>query len=461
MDLEGLSKRLLKAGLSDDEIIQKLISEYKIHKKLDESILEKLAIAVLDDSKKSLIPEQSIQDDGILREILITKPSDVTMGSFGVGCRGYGDFFVHKLIASLSKTSINPLLSPEALDDCGAVVISCSKESQIIVSKMEGMHSRLSDFPFLAAFHVTRAALRDLLVKGAKPISIMVDIHLGDDADISKLFDFCSGVAAVAELADVPITAGSTLRIGGDMVIGDRITGGIAAVGIAKKLFARRDIQENDVILMTEGAGGGTISTSAIYTGSFETALETMNIKFLKVAMGIINQKPGIIEKIHCMSDVTNGGLRGDLREISSESKLGARVYEKEIIELVNPKVRDLLNEKNIDYLGVSLDALLIFCKEEIKDEIISIGEKLSVKINEIGKVTKGSDIILVSKDGESDLIPHFREAAYTNIKKAIGEKTPQDVAEMESKILKAYEESLEKRKKVVEFIGKRQELSD
>lgn len=313
MDLEGLSKRLLKAGLSDDEIIQKLISEYKIHKKLDESILEKLAIAVLDDSKKSLIPEQSIQDDGILREILITKPSDVTMGSFGVGCRGYGDFFVHKLIASLSKTSINPLLSPEALDDCGAVVISCSKESQIIVSKMEGMHSRLSDFPFLAAFHVTRAALRDLLVKGAKPISIMVDIHLGDDADISKLFDFCSGVAAVAELADVPITAGSTLRIGGDMVIGDRITGGIAAVGIAKKLFARRDIQENDVILMTEGAGGGTISTSAIYTGSFETALETMNIKFLKVAMGIINQKPGIIEKIHCMSDVTNGGLRGGL----------------------------------------------------------------------------------------------------------------------------------------------------
>lgn len=461
MDLEGLSKHLLKAGLSDDEIIQKLISEYKIHKKLDESILEKLAIAVLDDSKKSLIPEQSIQDDGILREILITKPSDVTMGSFGVGCRGYGDFFVHKLIASLSKTSINPLLSPEALDDCGAVVISCSKESQIIVSKMEGMHSRLSDFPFLAAFHVTRAALRDLLVKGAKPISIMVDIHLGDDADISKLFDFCSGVAAVAELADVPITAGSTLRIGGDMVIGDRITGGIAAVGIAKKLFARRDIQENDVILMTEGAGGGTISTSAIYTGSFETALETMNIKFLKVAMGIINQKPGIIEKIHCMSDVTNGGLRGDLREISSESKLGARVYEKEIIELVNPKVRDLLNEKNIDYLGVSLDALLIFSKEEIKDEIISIGEKLSVKINEIGKVTKGSDIILVSKDGESDLIPHFREAAYTNIKKAIGEKTPQDVAEMESKILKAYEESLEKRKKVVEFIGKRQELSD
>ena len=343
MDLEGLSKRLLKAGLSDDEIIQKLISEYKIHKKLDESILEKLAIAVLDDSKKSLIPEQSIQDDGILREILITKPSDVTMGSFGVGCQDM--LILCPKHSSLSKTSINPLLSPEALDDCGAVVISCSKESQIIVSKMEGMHSRLSDFPFLAAFHVTRAALRDLLVKGAKPISIMVDIHLGDDADISKLFDFCSGVAAVAELADVPITAGSTLRIGGDMVIGDRITGGIAAVGIAKKLFARRDIQENDVILMTEGAGGGTISTSAIYTGSFETALETMNIKFLKVAMGIINQKPGIIEKIHCMSDVTNGGLRGDLREISSESKLGAEVYEKKLLNVVNP-VKGSLNEK-------------------------------------------------------------------------------------------------------------------
>jgi len=33
----------------------------------------------------------------------------------------------------------------------------------IIVSKMEGIHSRLSDFPFICGFHVTRACLRDFI----------------------------------------------------------------------------------------------------------------------------------------------------------------------------------------------------------------------------------------------------------------------------------------------------------
>ncbi|CEG13008.1 hypothetical protein MSIBF_A3080004 [groundwater metagenome] len=38
--------------------------------------------------------------------------------------------------------------------------------------------------------------------------------------------------SAVSELADVPLVAGSTLRIGGDMVIGERMVSSVGAVGI-------------------------------------------------------------------------------------------------------------------------------------------------------------------------------------------------------------------------------------
>ncbi|GAH54317.1 unnamed protein product, partial [marine sediment metagenome] len=96
----------------------------------------------------------------------------------------------------------------------------------------------------------------------------MVDVHLGDDADISKLFDFMAGISTISELTNVPITAGSTLRIGGDMVIGDRLVGGIAAVGVCKRILARRNIIPGNKILMTEGSGGGTITTTAIYSGN-------------------------------------------------------------------------------------------------------------------------------------------------------------------------------------------------
>ena len=52
------------------------------------------------------------------------------------------------------------------------------------------------------------------------------------------------------------------------MVIGDRLTGGIAAVGIEKYSFFRRNIRSGDLILMTEGSGGGTITATALYSKS-------------------------------------------------------------------------------------------------------------------------------------------------------------------------------------------------
>jgi len=141
----------------------------------------------------------------------------------------------------------------------------------------------------------------------------MVDTHLGDDADVGKLFDFMAGVSTISELTKVPITAGSTLRIGGDMVIGNRLVGGISAVGVCNRLLARRNIQIGDKILMTEGAGGGTITTTAIYSGNHDVVKETMNIKFLKACETILNSD--YVDKIRAMCDVTNGGLRAFMRK--------------------------------------------------------------------------------------------------------------------------------------------------
>ena len=52
---------------------------------------------------------------------------------------------------------------------------------------------------------------------GADPVAMLSDLHLADDGDVGKLFDFTAGVCAVSELVDVPLVAGSTLRVGGDM----------------------------------------------------------------------------------------------------------------------------------------------------------------------------------------------------------------------------------------------------
>ncbi|TFF85437.1 MAG: hypothetical protein EU518_01165 [Promethearchaeota archaeon] len=459
-DLEGLTRNLLQKGYSDNKIIKRLIQEYVDFKEISEEKAKILAEAVLEECKKSDISSIS---DPFIKNLLSINNAGITIGDQGVGCRGAGDFFVHKMISEFSDAGIEAYLSPKSLDDAGAVLLKDFKlikkmlkkqgENLIIVSKMEGIHSRLSDFPFICGFHVTRAALRDLYVKGAIPISILVDVHLGDDADVGKLFDFMSGITAVCQLSKVPLTAGSTLRIGGDMVIGNRLTGGIGGVGIAgSNLFARRNINPDDRILMTEGAGGGTISTTAIYSGNHEVVKETMNIKFLEACNIILNSE--YKNGIHAMCDVTNGGLRGDLYEINYESNCGVTIYEEDIRKLVNTKVLDLLENVGVDYLGVSLDALLIYCSKEVEEKIIRDLTKNNINCVEIGYVDDSKEVTMVFEDKKSKkILPKFRESAYTKIKQEIGEETPEKKEIMQNRIEEIALKALEKRKKIVDYI--------
>ncbi|MFX1301752.1 MAG: AIR synthase-related protein [Promethearchaeota archaeon] len=457
-DLEGLTRNLIKKGYSKRQILERIVQEYHDFKEIDNGLAIKLAKAILDECIKSDINSIS---EPFVKELLDINNANVSVGKQGVGCRGAGDFFVHKLITELSETDYKAFLSPTSLDDAGAVRIHdimgyknqpFKHEDLIIVSKMEGIHSRLSDFPFICGFHVTRAALRDLYVKGAKPISIMIDIHLGDDADVGKLFDFIAGVSTVSDLARVPITAGSTLRIGGDMVIGNRLVGGISAVGVCNRLLARRNIQVGDKILMTEGAGGGTITTTAIYSGNHKIARETMNIKFLEACEIILNSD--YMNEIRAMCDVTNGGLRGDLYEINYEAKCGVNIYEEKVRNLVNPTVLNMLETVGVDYLGVSLDALLIYCSESISEKIIDDLKRNGIKCDEIGYVDDSNQVFLTYNGKEKkEILPKFRESAYTKIKQEIGEETPESLEEMEKSIEKAASEALNKRKKIIEYI--------
>jgi len=155
-DLEGLTRRLMKKGFKKEEIIERLVKEYLDFKDIEKESAISLAEAIYEECEKSDITSVS---DPFIRYFLEVNKANVTIGKQGVGCRGAGDFFVHKLIAELSETEKKAYLSPRSLDDAGAVKISDVEgfdgtDDLIIVSKMEGIHSRLSDFPFLCGFHV-------------------------------------------------------------------------------------------------------------------------------------------------------------------------------------------------------------------------------------------------------------------------------------------------------------------
>ena len=436
MDVEEISRRHLAAGTPDDEIVRLLSRDILAIKRnrITPAYAEAFARAVLLEAKNST---------GLSGDLFTFEPSGSSMGEFGVGSRGAGDFFAHRQLARIiGRTSAT--VGVDEMDDAGAVCAG----GDYIITTVDGMHSRLSDFPFLAGFHVTRATLRDVYVMGAKPVALLSDIHVADDGDVAKIFDYTAGVTAVGEAMGVPLVTGSTLRIGGDMVLGSRMTGCVGAVGVARHLTARKAIQPGDVLLMTEGAGGGTIATAAIYSGFPEVVDETINLHFLKACEALLASS--VLPGIHAMTDVTNGGLRGDAYEMAETANCRIVVEEDELRTLVQPKVLAMLDALEIDYLGVSLDALLVAAPPEVAPAIKQVVGSAGVAMKEIGYVEEGAAESVLKVDGRiRDFSPRFRESAYTPVKKVVdGDK--RDFEEMKAGVARAAEAAIAKKERML-----------
>ncbi len=437
MDIEGYARRMLEK--LDEVKVKELLAERIAEiKGWDLERCKKWAEAVVLEVKNAYSRRSYLLD---------YYRSGVTMGAFGVGSRGRGDFYVHEKIAEVIGSS-SAVISSKDLDDAG--VVKCG--DVYIAVAVDGIHSRLSEFPFIAGFHVTRAAMRDVMVMGAEPVAVFSDIHIADDGDVSKIFDHIAGISAVCDATRVPLVSGSTLRIGGDMVIGERMTGGVGCVGVARHITPRKNVAEGDIILLTEGAGGGTIATTAIYYGMHDVVDETINLDFIKAARAVFDA--GLVGKIHSMSDVTNGGIRGDAEEISKVSgKALVFDYEK-LRECVNPKVLSMLEDLKIDFMGVSIDSLMVICDGDTAEEVKKAVRGVGVKIGEVGWVEKGKGAYLIEDGEKKEIKPRFRESAYTPLKKVVGEETPPDFEEMKSRVDEAVRKAIEKKKWVLERIG-------
>ncbi len=386
VDLEGIARRLPK-NEARKEII-KWLEFYKGKRDINEKIADSI-IKEVENSKKSSFYEPTL--------------CGIRAGDAGLGSRGIGDHIIHEKILEISGKS--------EFEDAGL--------SDSVIASIDGIHSRLSYFPFLAGFHATKATLRDIMVKGAEPIGVLVDIHLADDADISYLLDFEAGVTTVTDFLGIKVLAGSTLRIGGDLVLGERISGGVGAIGKLKsKFFARHNVKEGMKIIMTQGNGGGTVSATAIYYGFPEVVEETLRLDEL-LACKVISDNPNVAES---MTDVTNGGLRMDAIEISESKNLSLVIDSEKFLHLINPRVLKMFDELQIDPFGVSIDSILIFTNEENK--VLELLSKSKIKADVIGYVSSYKDYPILTVDGKK-LEARFRESPYTPVKKVIGNYSP------------------------------------
>jgi hydrogenase expression/formation protein len=381
-------------------------------------------------------------------------------GTSGLGCRGEGDFIVHRTLADIIGAT-SAVVDAREQDDAGIV----AADSGYISAAVDGMHSRLSHFPFLAGFHAARAAVRDVIVMGATPVAMLSDIHIANDGDVGKIMDYTAGASAVADLLGVPLIGGSTLRIGGDLVRGDRLTGCIAAIGTSKKQTARHNTVAGDELIMTEGCGGGTITTTALYHGYHNVLLETLNVKTILVGMKL--NRSELLDKIHSMTDITNGGIRGDAREFGATAEVKVIISEKKVRELISAGVLAMLDELEIDPLGISTDAQLFSIAPEHSDELIGFLEANGLSAHRIGRTEEGSGVYIddtagdgseaLESTGLAKLEPRSREAPYTPIKDVV-DRNNIDTDGLQVALDEAKVSAKDKKAKIIEWINSNRE---
>ncbi len=115
-----------------------------------------------------------------------------------------------------------------------------------------------------------------------------------------------------------------------------------------------------------------------------------------------------------------------------------------------------MLESLEIDFMGVSIDSLMVMCNETVADEVVKAINRSGVKADIVGWVEKGKGAFSVDDGKTKPLKPRFRESAYTPIKKLVGEEKPEDFDEMRKSIDRAFNAALEKKRRVVEMLRRK-----
>ena len=147
MDIEGFVRARMD-NYSFDELTDLLAVRIREYKNISEDNSKEMAKAVIDEVSTTLKLNET--DDDFLKEIVDVNKADVLMGEMGVGSRGAGDFFVHRKIAEIvASTNTASLVNPSEQDDGGVVKAPVMNDEVYITTAVDGIHSRLSEYPFL------------------------------------------------------------------------------------------------------------------------------------------------------------------------------------------------------------------------------------------------------------------------------------------------------------------------
>lgn len=235
--------------------------------------------------------------------------------------------------------------------------------------------------------------VNDLLMRGAVPKYITSAFIIEEGADTDTLEAIASSMAKTANEAGVCIVAGDTKVIEGNGGVYINTTG----IGFANnENIVSTNLQDGDCVIVS-GTMGDHHATILSARMEIENDIQSDNAPLTDIVKNLID---GGID-IHCMRDVTRGGLGTVLNELANASQKQIEIEENAIPISDEVKAFSKILGLNIIHMGNEGKLVAIVPSEQANKAVeIMKNSKYGENATIIGKVTSGEGVILNTRLG-------------------------------------------------------------
>ncbi|MDQ7842285.1 MAG: hydrogenase expression/formation protein HypE [Armatimonadota bacterium] len=314
----------------------------------------------------------------------ITCPLPAPAASQVILAHGGGGRLMHRLIEHLILPAVgNPILA--ALHD-GAVVevggtrLAFTTDSYVVRPlKFPG-----GDIARLAV----NGTVNDLAMCGARPLVLSAGLILEEGLGMDLLGELMQSLGRAAAEAGVVIVTGDTKVV--DRGKGDGIFINTAGIGIveASDPIGPSSVRPGDVVLLSGDIGRHGIAIMASREGlAFETAVESDCAPLTGPVLHLLQE--GV--RVHCLRDLTRGGLGAALVEIARGA--GQRIEIDEAAIPVRPEVQAACELLGLDPLYVANEGRFIaFVEPQDADRALGLLRTHAVSADAVvlGRVVTG-----------------------------------------------------------------------
>ncbi len=170
--------------------------------------------------------------------------------------------------------------------------------------------------------------VNDLAMSGARPQYLSLSFILEEGLPMEVLWQIVQSIKVTADDAGVVVVTGDTKVV--DRGKGDGIFINTAGIGILghDKIIAPQSICPKDVLLVNGDLGRHGMAIMTVREGlEFESSIESDVASLNGLVQALLDS--GI--NVHCLRDLTRGGLSSALNEIASAAGIGIEVDESKI----------------------------------------------------------------------------------------------------------------------------------